>query len=53
LFCFDHIEIHPLPENPVEYFCGIFKKGSSLTRALLKERKENLKREGKKGERLD
>jgi AbrB family looped-hinge helix DNA binding protein len=48
----DHIEIHLLPENPVEYFCGIFKKGSSLTRALLKERKENLKREGKKGREI-
>ncbi len=45
----DHIEIHPLPENPVEYFCGIFKEGSSLTRALLRERKEDLRREGKKG----
>jgi len=45
----DHIEIRPLPEDPVEYFCGIFKKGPSLTRALLKERKEDLRRENKKG----
>ena len=45
----DHIEIRPLPEYPVEHFCGIFKEGSSLTRALLKERKEDLKREKEKG----
>ena len=45
----DHIEIRPLPEDPVEHFCGIFKEGSSLTRALLKERKEGLKREKEKG----
>lgn len=45
----DHIEIRPLPEDPVEHFCGIFKEGSSLTRALLKERKEDLKHEKEKG----
>ena len=45
----DHIEIHPVPEDPVEYYCGIFKEGSSLTDALLRERKEELKHEGKKG----
>jgi len=45
----DHIEIRPLPEDPVEHFCGIFKEGSSLTRALLRERKEDLKREKEKG----
>ena len=48
----DHIEIRPLPENPVEYFCGIFKEGPSLTQALLRERKEDLKREEKNGARL-
>jgi len=45
----DHIEIYPLPENPVEYFCGIFGEGSSLTQALLKDRKEEAERERKKG----
>jgi AbrB family looped-hinge helix DNA binding protein len=45
----DHIEIRPLPEDPVEHFCGIFKEGSSLTRALLKERQEDLRREKEKG----
>ena len=45
----DHIEIRPLPEDPVEYFCGIFKEGTSLTKALLKERKEDFRREKEKG----
>jgi AbrB family looped-hinge helix DNA binding protein len=45
----DHlVEIVPLPEDPVKHFCGIFKKGSSLTGALLKEREEDKKREEKK-----
>jgi bifunctional DNA-binding transcriptional regulator/antitoxin component of YhaV-PrlF toxin-antitoxin module len=41
----DHIEIRPLPEDPVEYFCGIFKAGPSLTKALLLDRKEERNRE--------
>jgi AbrB family looped-hinge helix DNA binding protein len=44
----DHIEIRPLPENPVEHFHGIFENGSSLTRALLEERRKERKREGQK-----
>ncbi len=44
----DHAVIEPLPDDPVEYFCGIFKEGTSLTRTLLKERKEDKKREEKK-----
>lgn len=45
----DHlVEIAPLPDDPVKHFCGIFKKGSSLTGALLKEREEDKKREEKK-----
>ena len=45
----DHlVEIAPLPEDPVRHFCGIFKEGSSLTRALLKEREEDKKREEKR-----
>ena len=42
----DHIEIRPLREDPVEYFCGIFKEGTSLTEALIEERKKELKRNG-------
>ncbi|MBI4687439.1 MAG: AbrB/MazE/SpoVT family DNA-binding domain-containing protein [Nitrospirae bacterium] len=48
----DHIEIRPLPENPIEHFCGIFSKGSSLTGALLRERKEELRREEEKAARF-
>lgn len=45
----DHIEIHALPENPIEFFCGIFKEGSSLTKALLKARREEADHESKMG----
>lgn len=48
----DHAEIEPLPENPVKHFCGIFKEGPSLTKALLREREEDKKREEKKFARL-
>lgn len=48
----DHIEIYPLPENPIEYFCGIFNEGNSLTKVLIKERKEDFVREEKKAVRL-
>lgn len=43
----NHAEIIPLPENPVQAFCGIFKEGSSLTKSLLKTRKEETKFEEK------
>jgi AbrB family looped-hinge helix DNA binding protein len=42
------IELTPLPTEPVEAFCGIFREGSSLTKALLKERKQELIREESK-----
>lgn len=48
----DHIEVRPLPEDPVEHFCGIFSEGTSLTEALLRERKEDLRREEEKTARL-
>jgi AbrB family looped-hinge helix DNA binding protein len=41
----DHVEIEPLPQDPIESFCGIFGEGPSLTKALLKEREEDKKRE--------
>jgi len=44
----DRIEIRLLPKEPVEYFCGIFRDGPSLTKALLKHRKEEATRERKK-----
>lgn len=48
-FVDDHIEIRPLPENPVEHFHGYFKRGPSLTRALLDERRTERRREEQKG----
>ncbi|MGZ5468891.1 MAG: AbrB/MazE/SpoVT family DNA-binding domain-containing protein [Candidatus Aminicenantales bacterium] len=44
----DHIEIRPLPDNPVEAFRGFFKKGPSLTKALLDDRQKERRREDKK-----
>jgi len=44
-----HVEIYPLPDNPVEHYCGIFEQGSSLTKALLRERKKDARHEEKKG----
>lgn len=43
----NHVEIIPLPENPVQAFCGIFKEGSSLKEALLKTRKKEAEVEEK------
>jgi AbrB family looped-hinge helix DNA binding protein len=45
----DHAEIRALPENPIDFFCGVFKEGSSLTRALLRARKEEADRESETG----
>ncbi|MEW5818291.1 MAG: AbrB/MazE/SpoVT family DNA-binding domain-containing protein [Spirochaetota bacterium] len=42
-----HVEIEPLPEDPIEHFCGIFEDGSSLTGVLLKAREEDKKLEEK------
>ena len=46
------IEIIPLPEDPAEAFCGAFEKGSSLTGALLRGRKEDRHREEKNAARF-
>lgn len=43
----NHAVIEPLPEKPVEDFCGIFKEGTSLTRALLRQRREDKRHEEK------
>ena len=44
----DHIEIRPLPEDPIEFLCGIFKDyPGSLTGELLKDRKKEFEREEK------
>ena len=44
----DRAILFPLPDDPVEHFCGIFKDGPSLTKALLAERKKDKGREEKK-----
>jgi AbrB family looped-hinge helix DNA binding protein len=43
----DHVEVRPLPDNPVEHFHGIYEKGTSLTKTLLNERRKDRKREDK------
>lgn len=45
----DHIEIRPVPEDPVGFYCGVFKEGPSLTGALLKERKADRRHKNRKG----
>jgi AbrB family looped-hinge helix DNA binding protein len=47
----DHAIVTPLPDDPVEHFCGIFAGKPSLTRALLEERKVERKHEAKKSAR--
>ena len=44
----DRAILFPLPDDPVEHFCGIFQKGSSFTGALLAERRKEWVRETKK-----
>jgi len=44
----DRAILFPLPDDPVDHFCGIFQKGTSLTRALLAERGKERAREAKK-----
>ena len=44
----DRAILFPLPDDPVDHFCGIFQKGTSLTRALLAERRKERDRESKK-----
>ena len=48
----NHVQMEPLPKDPVEYFCGVFKEGPSLTEALLRDREEEKKREEKKDSRF-
>jgi AbrB family looped-hinge helix DNA binding protein len=38
----------PLPDDPVDHFCGVFKGGPSLTKALLKERRKDRDHEEEK-----
>jgi len=44
----DQAVIRPLPDDPIEEFCGVFAEGPSLTKALLDERRKDRRRESKK-----
>jgi AbrB family looped-hinge helix DNA binding protein len=44
----DQVILTPLPDDPVDSFCGIFQAEDSLTKALLEERKKDKKYEKKK-----
>ena len=44
----DSAVMTPLPDDPVAYFCGIFKEGPSLTEGLLEERRKECDDEGRK-----
>jgi AbrB family looped-hinge helix DNA binding protein len=46
------LQIRPVASDPVEALSGMFKGGASLTEDLLRERREEIKREEKKIERL-
>jgi len=44
----DHAILRPLPDNPVEHFCGFFAGEGSLTEALMEEREKDREREAEK-----
>jgi AbrB family looped-hinge helix DNA binding protein len=44
----DSVVLTPLPDDPVEAFCGIFEQTSSLTKALIHHRKKEKQVEEKK-----
>jgi AbrB family looped-hinge helix DNA binding protein len=47
----NQVVLTPLPDDPVDSFCGIFQGEGSLTRTLLDERKKDKRYEKKKGPR--
>ena len=42
------VTIEPVPDDPIEAACGMLRGGPSLTRALIRERREDYAREEKK-----
>jgi AbrB family looped-hinge helix DNA binding protein len=44
----DHAILMPLPDKPVDYYCGFFAGDLSLTEALLEEREKDRDREAEK-----
>jgi AbrB family looped-hinge helix DNA binding protein len=47
----DSAVMTPLPDDPVEHFCGIFREETSLTEALLDQRRKDRDEEDKKSAR--
>lgn len=43
----EKIVVYPAPEDPIDAACGLLKGGESLAAELLKERREEKKRERK------
>ncbi|MBI4573068.1 MAG: AbrB/MazE/SpoVT family DNA-binding domain-containing protein [candidate division NC10 bacterium] len=39
------VTIEPIPDDPIQAACGFLKGGPSLTKALLKERRDDQRRE--------
>lgn len=48
----DHVEIRPLPEDPIKALRGALRGGASMTKALLTERRKERDIEEKKFARL-
>ncbi len=44
----DHAILRPLPDNPVDYYCGFLTGEGSLTEALMEEREKDREREAEK-----
>lgn len=48
----DHLELARLPQDLIGYLCGVVKRGPSLSRMLLEERRADREREEKKAARF-
>ena len=46
------VTLRPIPADPIEAACGFLKGGTSLTKALLEERRKDRQREEAKAARL-
>ena len=44
----DQVIMEPLPDDPIAAFCGVFRKGDSLTGALIEQRRHETDREDAK-----
>ena len=48
----NRVTIEPVPDDPITALLGVLKGGSSLTKALLRERRKDRQREEKKAARF-